>query len=68
MKKIYPKIGYVYYILCKKTKEKYIGSSFQPNVRIRNHWNMLKKGWHELKKIRKLVQEYGPDQFEIDVK
>ena len=57
----------IYYIKCKITNKKYIGSSKNVQSRITKHFSELFNNKHTNKSLQKDFNEYGYDNFEFDV-
>lgn len=59
-----PKDSGVYMILCKENGKCYIGSSFDINNRVKNHFNDLILDRHNVIELSKDFKEYGIENFE----
>ena len=57
----------IYRIYCKSEDKSYIGKSINIEERWKNHLNELKKGKHINKKLQKVFNKYGKDDFEFSI-
>ena len=57
----------IYRIYCKSEDKSYIGKSINIEERWKNHLNGLKKGKHHNKKLQKVFNKYGKDDFEFSI-
>lgn len=56
-------IGYIYYIINTKTKERYVGKTINIKKRLADHKNKLNKNIHINKKLQRAWNQYGEDSF-----
>ena len=57
----------IYRIYCKSEDKSYIGKSINIEERWKIHQNELKKGKHHNKKLQKVFNKYGKDDFEFSI-
>ena len=57
----------IYRIYCKSEDKSYIGKSINIEERWKIHLNELKKGKHHNKKLQKVFNKYGIDDFEFSI-
>lgn len=60
-------VGYVYQIRCTANGKLYIGSTIDPENRIRAHWKSLKRGNHHSIKLQRAYNKYGRDAFVFEI-
>ena len=57
----------IYRIYCKREDKSYRGKSMNIEERWKSHLNELKKGKHHNKKLQKVFNKYGKDDFEFSI-
>ena len=56
--------GVIYAIINKSTRQRYVGSSIDPETRIRAHFYALARGDHDNIHLQRAYNKLGPDAFE----
>lgn len=53
----------IYQLICKVTHERYIGASTSISYRQENHFQLLRRGAHQNRRLQKAFDEHGEHQF-----
>lgn len=60
-------ISYVYAIICEPTGERYIGASWSPHSRWKEHLKHLRGNWHHSKLLQQRFNQFGEHSLRFEI-